>query len=91
MSQTEKKTEPEEDDIPESEEGEEITEEEISDDGLEDYEPDGDIITTEALLSSTLMTEEGDTVCTALVNIGRQLEMQNKILVKMLSTLQKRT
>jgi len=45
----------------------------------------------ETLISSTLMTEEGDTVCTALVNIGRQLEMQNKILVKMLSNLQNRT
>lgn len=65
-------------------------EEEVSDEELAEYEGDEEMITTEALLSSTLMTEEGDTVCTALVNIGRQLEMQNKIMVKLLSTLQKR-
>lgn len=66
-------------------------EEEEEEDELAEFEEDeGDMITTEALLSSTLMTEEGDTVCTALVNIGRQLEMQNRIMVKMLSALQKR-
>lgn len=70
---------------------EEITSE-VSDEDLTEYEHDDeDMISMETLISSTLMTEEGDTVCTALVNIGRQLEMQNKILVKMLSTLQKRT
>lgn len=72
-------------------EEEEIREEEISDDEeLAEFEDDEEeMITTEALLSSTLMTEDGDTVCSALVNIGRQLEMQNRIMVKMLSTLQK--
>jgi len=35
------------------------------------------------------MTEDGDTICSALVNMGRQLEIQNKILVKLLTTLQK--
>jgi hypothetical protein len=72
-------------------EEEEIHEEEISDDEeLAEFEDDEEeMITTEALLSSTLMTEDGDTVCSALVNIGRQLEMQNRIMVKMLSTLQK--
>ena len=66
-------------------------EEEVSDEELAEYDDDeGEMITTEALLSSTLMTEDGDTVCSALVNIGRQLEMQNKIMVKLLSTLQKR-
>ena len=73
---------------------EEIVEDEmseVSDEDMAEYEDDeGDYITTEALLSSTLMTEDGDTVCSALVNIGRQLEMQNKIMVKLLTTLQKR-
>ena len=78
---------PEEEEIVEEEVSDE--EEEMSDEELAEYEDDGDMITTEALLSSTLMTEDGDTVCSALVNIGRQLEMQNRILVKMLSTLQK--
>ena len=42
------------------------------------------------LLSSVLATEEGDTVCSALVNISRQMEVQNKILIKMLSHMQKK-
>jgi hypothetical protein len=37
------------------------------------------------LITSMLSTEDGETVCSALVNIGNQIEMQNKILVKMLS------
>ena len=41
------------------------------------------------LLSSVLATEDGDTVCSALVNISRQMEVQNKILIKMLSQMQK--
>jgi len=80
---------PEEEEIREEEISDE--EEEVSDEELAEFEDDeGEMITTEALLSSTLMTEEGDTVCSALVNIGRQLEMQNRIMVKMLSALQKR-
>lgn len=55
---------------------------------LDEFEQD-DFISTESLLASTLMTEDGDTVCTALVSIGKQLEIQNKILVKLLSSLQK--
>ena len=71
---------------------EEVIEDEVSDEDMAEYEgeEDGDYITVEALLSSTLMTEDGDTVCSALVNIGRQLEMQNKIMVKLLTTLQKK-
>ena len=42
------------------------------------------------LLSATLATEEGDTVCTALLDIGTQLATQNKILLKILSTLNKK-
>lgn len=71
---------------------EEVIEDEVSDEDMAEYEgeEDGDYITMEGLLSSTLMTEDGDTVCSALVNIGRQLEMQNKIMVKLLTTLQKK-
>jgi|TARA_B110000977_G_scaffold74076_1_gene100209 hypothetical protein len=43
----------------------------------------------EAMLGSVLTTQDGDTVCTALVHLGRQMEIQNKILVKLVSTLQK--
>ena len=41
------------------------------------------------LLGSVLTTEDGDTVCSALVNISKQLEMQNRIVIKILSQLQK--
>ncbi len=41
------------------------------------------------LLSSVLISEEGETLCSALVNISRQLEVQNKIMIKMLSQIQK--
>ena len=78
---------------------EEITdEEEIADEEEEvdmneyEYEDEDEIeqyMTMETLLGSTLMTEDGDTICSALVNMGRQLEIQNKILVKLLTTLQK--
>ena len=84
-------SQPEEEEIHEEEEEISDEEEEVSDEELAEFEEDeGDLITMETLLSSTLMTEDGDTVCSALVNIGRQLEMQNKIMVKLLSTLQKR-
>jgi len=63
-------------------------EEEISDDEI--TVSDDEELTMETLLSSTLMTEDGDTVCSALVNVGRQLEVQNKLLVKLLTAIQKR-
>jgi hypothetical protein len=40
------------------------------------------------LMSSLLATPDGDTVCSALVNLCYQLETQNKILIKMLSKMQ---
>ena len=43
------------------------------------------------LLGSVLTTEDGDTVCSALVSISKQLEMQNRIMVKILAQLQKST
>tara|TARA_B110000495_G_C22684795_1_gene403971 strand:+ start:110 stop:364 length:255 start_codon:yes stop_codon:yes gene_type:complete len=39
------------------------------------------------LLTSLFATENGDTVCTALVGISGQLQVQNKILVKILAQL----
>ena len=58
---------------------------EYEDEDDENFEP-----TMEAILGSTLSTTEGDTVCSALVNLGYQMEIQNKILVKLLSVLQKK-
>jgi len=89
------------DDHPEIIEEEEISsEEEIEDSGsfvedsdieLDDFDmSENPLSDTNMLLSSVLSTEEGETVCSALVNISRQIEMQNKILIKMLSQLQKK-
>ena len=57
----------------------------------QEEEEDMDFAPMEAIISSALMTEEGDTVCNALVNISKHLEMHNKLMVKMLTILQKRT
>jgi hypothetical protein len=57
---------------------------------LTQYEDEDDMMSPmEAMLGSVLTTQDGDTVCSALVNMGRQMEIQNKILVKILSSLQK--
>ena len=79
-------SQPEEDEI---EEGEIVSEDEISLDMSDDEQILGDDgIDIAELLSSLMATPEGDTVCTALVNIALQLQTQNKILVKMLSKIQ---
>jgi len=64
----------------EIEEGEIVTD----DDELEDFQEDLDVPT---LMTSLLATEEGETVCTALVGISQQLQIQNKILIKILAQL----
>ena len=81
--------EEEEDDFTSDEEDDDVTLEEEDDDDMEmDIEFDDDGLgATEQILTSVLATPEGDTVCTALVHIGSQLEIQNKILIKILSKL----
>ena len=39
------------------------------------------------MLASVLATPDGDTVCSALVNIGNQIESQNRILIKIFTAL----
>lgn len=70
---------------------------ELSDEEDEDEDEDDDedlemnpFMDMNVLLTSVLSNEEGDTVCSALTNISRQLEVQNKILIKMLSQMQKK-
>ena len=87
---------PEEDPVDEIEEGEIITD----DEGEEiiytsDIDEDEDIFQDEDgeldivnMMTSLLATPDGDTVCSALVNICNQLETQNKILIKMLARMQ---
>jgi len=73
------------------EEGEivEVTDEELSmTDGEGDEYQDDDIdeeMDIASLMTSLLATSDGDTVCSALVNLCNQMEIQNKILIKMLS------
>lgn len=74
-----------------------ISDDEIADDDfpddidLDDFEieDDGLLENIGNIAGSLFATEEGDTVCTALVQISKQLELQNKIMVKMLTQLQK--
>ena len=84
----------EEEPIDEIEEGEIVTEDEEEDFEIE--EDEGDFFEEEedegvdlaGLMSSILATPDGDTVCSALVNLCYQLETQNKILIKMLARMQ---
>jgi hypothetical protein len=69
-------------------------EEEPVDMEIEDEDMDGDYeeemnFDLGSALEPFLATEDGQTVCTALVTIAKHMEMQNKILVKMLSKLSK--
>lgn len=55
----------------------------------EDEEEEG--IDIADLMGSLLATPDGDTVCTALVGISQQIEIQNKILIKILSRLSQKS
>lgn len=79
----------------EIEEGEIVTdgEEEIvltEDDDEYDINDDDDENNMDlaGLMTSLLATPDGDTICSALVNLCYQLETQNKILIKMLARMQ---
>jgi hypothetical protein len=67
----------------EIEEGEIVSEGELED--FEDEEDEG--LDIAGLMTSLMATPDGDTVCSALVTIGQQMQMQNKILIKILSEL----
>jgi hypothetical protein len=88
----------EEDPVDEIEEGEIVSDEEeeeviytsdIEEDEGDFFEEDEDEgMDLAGLMSSLLATPDGDTVCSALVNLCYQLETQNKILIKMLAKIQ---
>ena len=61
-----------------------MTEDEEEEEPIEEFEDDGGVDIAE-LMTSLMATDDGDTVCSALVNIANQLQTQNKILIKMLS------
>jgi hypothetical protein len=81
-------TESDSDEIEETEEGVDY---DMSDDDDSDIpEIFEEPLQIDELLSSVLATPDGDTVCSALVNISHQLEVQNKILIKVLSAISKK-
>jgi hypothetical protein len=60
-------------------------------DSEEDEEEDGDyMFDLGALLSQTLATPEGDTICSVLKQLSTHMETQNKILVKIAASLLKK-
>jgi hypothetical protein len=61
-----------------------MTEDEEEEEPIEEFDDDGGVDIAE-LMTSLMATDDGDTVCSALVNIANQLQTQNKILIKMLS------
>jgi|TARA_B110000114_G_scaffold177646_1_gene209671 hypothetical protein len=76
----------------EIEEGEVVTDDEIEDLTDDEFdindEDDEDEMDLVGLMTSLLATPDGDTICSAMVNLCFQLETQNKILIKMLSKMQ---
>jgi hypothetical protein len=68
-----------------------VDDQEIVED-LEDLEDDEDDEDDETdiigLMTSLMATQDGDTVCSALVEISNQMQVQNKILIKILAKLQ---
>ena len=74
----------------EEEEDEEIDLGEDEEEGDEDYGDEEEGFDLGAVLEPFLATEDGQTVCTALVTISKHMEMQNKILVKILTQLSKK-
>jgi hypothetical protein len=79
-------THPEEDEVEDGEildsESDDIIEEE---DEEIDFDEEPDLI---GLMTSLMATPEGDTVCSALVEISNQIQVQNKILIKILAKIQ---
>lgn len=93
MSSRPEQEEPIEEVDEEIEDGEIMSEEDenvLTDD--DEYEinddDDDDNVDLAGLMTSLLATPDGDTICSALVNICFQLETQNKILIKMLARMQ---
>lgn len=69
---------------PEEIEDGEIVEDSEEEEVMFEDEDDGGVDIA-SLMTSLLATEDGETVCSALVSIAQQLQTQNKILIKMLS------
>ena len=81
----------EQEDIESVSDEDEGEEEILDEEELFDEEDDDDFMDMGNVLSALLTTEEGDNVCTALVKLNntiqKQMETQNKILLKILTAL----
>ena len=66
----------------------EFDENEEEDEDIDYFQEEDEGMDLAGLMSSLLATPDGDTVCSALVNLCYQLETQNKILIKMLAKMQ---
>jgi hypothetical protein len=75
------------------EEGDEDEEEEVDledEDGDEEDEDGEYMFDIGALLTQTLATPEGDTLCSVLKQLSTHMETQNKILIKIAASLLKK-
>jgi hypothetical protein len=75
MSEHPEESEVDDGEIMEEEQSE--TESELEDEGID----------VASLMTSIFASEDGDTVCSALVDIARQLQTHNKIMIKILNTM----
>jgi hypothetical protein len=64
-----------------------LEDDEFDEEGMEEDEEFDMGMDLTAVLEPFLATEDGQTICTALVSLSKHMEMQNKILVKMLSAI----
>jgi hypothetical protein len=89
MSNTEERPESEEEEFEDDQREEFIEEGEdlFDDDEDEDEDFTGDL---GLLITNLLATPDGETVCSALISIATQLEMHNKIMIKMLAKMTKK-
>lgn len=84
-SEEEIMAEEEEDEVDLEDDGDEEDDEDGDEDGDDDY-----MFDLGALLSQTLATPEGDTICSVLKQLSNHMETQNKILVKIAASLLKK-
>lgn len=90
IPEDEEEYETEEEEEDEIEEGEIVEDDDDEDDG-EEMDFDHPVQELGDMLASVLATPDGDTLCSALVNIGNQIENQNRILIKIFSALKNMT
>jgi hypothetical protein len=64
-----------------------VEDDEFDEEGMEEDEEFDMGMDLTAVLEPFLATEDGQTICTALVSISKHMENQNKILIKMLTAI----